>query len=204
MSRRDPERRWREMRGYEDALYAGGLTLVAGVDEAGRGPLAGPVTAAAVILPRDCYIPGLNDSKQLSEAQRLRLEPLIREQALASAVVFVNHRVIDEINILNAAKLAMTQAIMRLDPAPEHVLIDAVKLELALPQTNIIKGDCLSVSIAAASILAKNSRDRLMLRLDQRYPDYGFARHKGYPTAAHKAALAYYGPSPVHRRSFRY
>lgn len=204
MSRVDAAMRWQEMRAYEDGLYAAGRRLIAGVDEAGRGPLAGPVAAAAVMLPADCLIPGLDDSKKLSAAQRLKLEPLIRAQALACSVVFVHHRLIDEINILNASKLAMRLALARLHPAPEHVLIDALNLDIDMPSTAIIKGDSLSVSIAAASILAKNSRDRLMLLLDRRYPQYGFARHKGYPTPAHKAALREFGPSPVHRRSFRY
>lgn len=198
------QRRWQEMRRYEDAMYAEGLQWLAGVDEAGRGPLAGPVTAAAVILPPDCLILGLNDSKQLSEKKRQRLEAEIKEKAVAWSCVSVGPEIIDEINILEAARLAMRQAVEQLAPAPQYLLIDALTLPLAIPQQGVIKGDAKSVSIAAASIIAKCSRDRLMLELDALYPGYGFAQHKGYPTAAHKQALRQLGPTPVHRRSFKY
>lgn len=194
---------WQEMSIYEENLRARGVRYPAGLDEAGRGPLAGPVVAAAVILPPDAYIPGLRDSKKLSEKQRLALEPEIKTQALAWAVGCVNHRLIDEINILEASKLAMIRAISRLVLPPDHLLVDAVKLPLAIPQTNIIKGDSLSVSIAAASVLAKNQRDRIMCKFAVYYPAYGLEQHKGYPSAAHKAAIAAHGLSPIHRRSFR-
>jgi ribonuclease HII len=192
------------MSGYELQLWQQGLQYIAGLDEAGRGPLCGPVTAAAVILPADCLIPGLNDSKQVSEKRRLALEEQIKQQALAWACVSVSHKIIDEINILQASRLAMCRAIRRLAIEPQHLLIDAVQLDLDIPQTAIVHGDCLSISIAAASIIAKNSRDRLMLLADRKWPEYGFAAHKGYGTAAHKAAIREYGYCPLHRRSFKY
>jgi ribonuclease HII len=195
--------RWQSMIAYELELWRQGLVYVVGLDEAGRGPLAGPVAAAAVILPAGCFIPGLNDSKKLTEAARLRLEPQIKEQALSWAVACVNHRVIDRINILEASRLAMMKAIARLDILPQHLLTDALRLPSAIPQSNIIHGDSLSVSIAAASVLAKNHRDRIMVNFARLYPQHGFARHKGYPSAAHKAAIAEYGLTPIHRRSFR-
>lgn len=195
--------RWQQMCRYEQELWQQGLSYVAGLDEAGRGPLAGPVAAAAVILPADSYIPGLNDSKKLSHATRQRLEPIIKEQALAWAVACVNHRVIDEINILEASRLAMMKALARLAIAPQHLLTDSVRLPLAVPQHNIDHGDALSVSIAAASVLAKNHRDRVMERFAALYPGYGLAQHKGYPTAAHQAAIRELGVTPIHRRSFR-
>jgi len=189
---------------YERELWRQGLRYIAGLDEAGRGPLCGPVTAAAVILPYGCRIAGLNDSKQLSEKRRLALEKQIKEQAIACACVSVSHKIIDEINILQASRLAMCRAVAHLQLQPEHLLIDAVRLDLAIPQTSIVHGDCLSISIAAASIIAKNSRDRLMLLADGKWPQYGFAKHKGYPTPAHKAALREYGYCPLHRRSFKF
>ena len=189
---------------YEDKLWHNGIIHIAGIDEAGRGPLAGPVTAAAVILPQDCFIAGINDSKKLSAKKRQDLEIIIKEKALAWSCVHVNQRIIDKINILEASKLAMLKAIDRLSIRPQHLLIDAVQLATEIPQTAIIHGDALSISIAAASIIAKNTRDRLMIKLDQQWPQYGFAGHKGYPTAAHKAALRQYGYSPIHRRSFKY
>jgi len=188
---------------YERELWQQGLAYVAGLDEAGRGPLAGPVAAAAVILPAACFIPGLNDSKKLTEAARLRLEPLIKEQALSWAVACVNHRVIDEINILEASRLAMLKALSRLTVTPQHLLIDALSLAVDIPQSNIIKGDSLSVSIAAASVLAKNHRDRVMLNLARLYPGYGLERHKGYPTKEHRQIIKELGLTPIHRRSFR-
>lgn len=194
---------WHKMNQYEDELRAQGISRIAGTDEAGRGPLAGPVTAAAVILPADCFIPGLKDSKQLSEKQRLRLEEQIRAQAMAISCVSISSQRIDEINILEAARLAMQQAVEQLSPQPQHILCDAMTLPLPLPQTSLIKGDAISVSIAAASIIAKNTRDRIMLEYDAQYPQYGFAKHKGYPTAAHRQAIRQYGASPIHRTSFR-
>ncbi len=199
------EQRWQRMRQIEEQLYDDGIFLIAGVDEAGRGPLAGPVAAAAVILPPDTRILGLNDSKKLSEKQRLTLEPVIKEQAVAWNVTMIDHRVIDEINILQATKLAMRQAVKALDPAPAYLLVDGMELDgIDLPQQGLIKGDARSVSIAAASILAKTARDRLMIEYDAKYPGYGFAKHKGYPTADHKEALRRLGPCPIHRLTFKY
>ena len=199
------EQRWQRMRQIEEQLYNEGIFLIAGVDEAGRGPLAGPVAAAAVILPPDTRILGLNDSKKLSEKQRLTLEPVIKEQAVAWNVTMIDHRVIDEINILQATKLAMRQAVKALDPAAAYLLVDGMELDgVDLPQQGLIKGDARSVSIAAASILAKTARDRLMIEYDAKYPGYGFAKHKGYPTADHKEALRRLGPCPIHRLTFKY
>ena len=199
------EQRWQRMRQIEEQLYNDGIFLIAGVDEAGRGPLAGPVAAAAVILPPDTRILGLNDSKKLSEKQRLTLEPVIKEQAVAWNVTMIDHRVIDEINILQATKLAMRQAVKALDPAAAYLLVDGMELDgVDLPQQGLIKGDARSVSIAAASILAKTARDRLMIEYDAKYPGYGFAKHKGYPTADHKEALRRLGPCPIHRLTFKY
>lgn len=199
------EQRWQRMRQIEEQLYDDGIFLIAGVDEAGRGPLAGPVAAAAVILPPDTRILGLNDSKKLSEKQRLALETVIKEQAVAWNVTMIDHRVIDEINILQATKLGMRQAVKALDPAPAYLLVDGMELDgIDLPQQGLIKGDARSVSIAAASILAKTARDRLMIEYDAKYPGYGFAKHKGYPTADHKEALRRLGPCPIHRLTFKY
>ncbi|MBR2783080.1 MAG: ribonuclease HII [Firmicutes bacterium] len=189
----------------EEQLRREGIELIAGVDEAGRGPLAGPVAAAAVILPPDAWLPGLNDSKKLSEKQRLELEPRIKEQAVAWNVTLIDHLTIDRINILQATKLGMRQAIAALSPAPSYLLVDGFELDgVDLPQQGLIKGDARSVSIAAASVLAKTARDRLMLEYDALYPGYGFARHKGYPTAEHKEALRRLGPCPIHRLTFKY
>ena len=197
--------RWQRMSQIEEELRRSGVKHIAGIDEAGRGPLAGPVAAAAVILPPDACILGLNDSKKLSEKQRLELEPLIKEQALAWKVVMVDHQVIDQINILQATKLGMRQAIAALEPAPDYLLVDGMELDgVDLPQQGLIKGDARSVSIAAASVLAKTARDRLMLEYDAVYPGYGFAKHKGYPTADHKEALRRLGPCPIHRLTFKY
>ena len=183
-----------------DAQYPG---LAAGVDEAGRGPLAGPVAAAACIMPRDAFIDGIDDSKRLSAAARERLYARITGTALAFAVEVVDAAVIDEINILNATKLAMRRAVEKLRITPDIVLIDAVKLDLPVRTASIVKGDAKSYAIAAASILAKVTRDRLMCRYDAEYPGYGFAKNKGYGTAEHIRALAALGPSPLHRRTFR-
>ena len=199
------EQRWQRMSQIEEQLYDDGIFLIAGVDEAGRGPLAGPVAAAAVILPPDTRILGLNDSKKLSEKQRLALEPVIKKQAVAWNVTMIDHRVIDKINILQATKLGMRQAVKALDPATAYLLVDGMELDgIDLPQQGLIKGDARSVSIAAASVLAKTARDRLMVEYDAIYPGYGFAKHKGYPTADHKEALRRLGPSPIHRLTFKY
>lgn len=197
--------RWQRMCQIEEQLYRKGVTLIAGVDEAGRGPLAGPVAVAAVILPRGDRILGLNDSKKLSEKQRLKLEPIIKEQALAWKVTMVDHLTIDRINILEATKLGMRQAVAALDPPARYLLVDGMELDgVDLPQQGLVKGDARSVSIAAASVLAKTARDRLMIEYDAVYPGYGFARHKGYPTADHKEALRRLGPCPIHRLTFKY
>lgn len=187
----------------EDALRSEGLTLICGVDEAGRGPLAGPVCAAAVILPAGVMIDGLNDSKKLTEKKREALFPVIREKALYSAVAFADHREIDERNILRATFLAMNRAIAALGIEPELCLIDGNRSEdIEHPAKAIVGGDAKCACIAAASVLAKVSRDRYMLEMDSKYPGYGFAQHKGYPTAAHYAALRQLGSCPIHRLSF--
>lgn len=191
------------MYAYERAAAERGHTLVAGVDEAGRGPLAGPVAVAAVILPRAFYLPRLNDSKKLSPAVREALFAEIAEKAVAYHVTLVDAAEIDRINILQATHRGMYDAIAALDPVPEEVLIDAVQLpRLSIPAQSIIRGDAKSASIAAASILAKVTRDRLMEEYDAAYPGYGFAQHKGYGTAEHIAAIRNLGVCPIHRRTF--
>ena len=180
-----------------------GCSLICGVDEAGRGPLAGPVAAGAVILPKDCTILYLNDSKKLSEKRREKLFLEIRGKAVSYSVGIVGPERIDEINILQATYEAMRQAVSGLGVVPDLLLNDAVTIpELAIPQVPIIKGDAKSVSIAAASILAKVTRDHRMEEYDRQFPQYGFAKHKGYGTAAHVAAIREFGPCPIHRRSF--
>ncbi len=189
------------MRDYE-RRYAG-YGVVCGIDEAGRGPLAGPVVAGAVILPQDCEILYLNDSKKLSEKRREELYEEIREKAVSWAVGMASPARIDEINILQATYEAMAQAVSQLAPAPQVSLNDAVRIpQLSIMQVPIIKGDAKSVSIAAASIMAKVTRDRLMKEYDAVMPQYGFASHKGYGSAAHIEAIRKYGPSPIHRKSF--
>lgn len=188
---------------YEKSFYEEGKFLVAGVDEVGRGPIAGPVTVAAVILPPMCIIPGLNDSKKISEEKREALFDIIMEQAVSVSCISYPREVIDELNIYQATKKAMYEAINTLDTPAEAVLVDAVKLpNLKVPVQDIIKGDSKSASIAAASIIAKVTRDRYMIELENEYPGYGFAKHKGYCTAFHKEALFNLGVTPEHRRSF--
>ena len=178
--------------------------LVCGVDEAGRGPLAGPVCAAAVILNDANPVPGLNDSKKLTERQREKLAPLIRERALAFAVAYASVEEIDEHNILQATLLAMQRAVLALSLAPQLVLVDGLYCpRTGIPSQAIVKGDSKVSAISAASILAKTSRDALMLQLHEQYPHYGFSIHKGYPTAAHMAALREHGACAVHRKSFK-
>ena len=178
-------------------------SLICGIDEVGRGPLAGPVVAGAVILPKDCTILYINDSKQVSEKKREELYDIIREQAVAYAVGYVSPERIDEINILQATYEAMREAIAKLSPVPDLLLNDAVTIpNVSIRQVPIIKGDAKSISIGAASILAKVTRDRLMVEYDQVFPEYDFAGNKGYGSAAHIAALRKYGPTPIHRRSF--
>lgn len=180
------------------------LVFVCGVDEAGRGPLAGPVSAAAVILDPARPIAGLADSKKLSEKQRDLLAPLIRERAIAWAVAYASVAEIDQLNILQATLLAMRRAVSALQVQPQQVLVDGLYCpQTGIPSQAIVKGDSKVAAISAASILAKTARDELMLELHQRYPQYGFAAHKGYPTAAHLAALRLHGVSEAHRRSFK-
>ncbi len=178
--------------------------LICGVDEAGRGPLAGPVSAAAVILDDAYPIPGLNDSKKLSEKKRDQLAPLIKERALAWAVAYATVEEIDQLNILQATLLAMRRAVLALNIQPHQVLVDGLYCpDTGISSMAIVKGDSKVAAISAASILAKTARDELMLQLDQQYPNYGLAMHKGYPTAAHMAALREYGVTDIHRKSFK-
>lgn len=188
---------------YERKLWRAGVQVVAGVDEAGVGPMAGPVVAAAVIFAPEVFIKGVNDSKQLAAARRAELYPRIQAQARAIGVGIAYPGEIDELNIFWATMAASERALMALAQVPEHVLVDGRLIpELQLPQTKIVGGDRKSFCIAAASIIAKVTRDRMMVAYDAEYPDYGFARHKGYCTADHFAALERLGPTPIHRRSF--
>ncbi|MED4981062.1 ribonuclease HII [Geobacillus stearothermophilus] len=195
-------RRWEELMRYERELYAAGIERIAGIDEAGRGPLAGPVVAAAVILPPDAYLPGLDDSKRLTAAKREALFAQIEACAVAVGIGIVSAAEIDERNIYEATKQAMAKAVSALSPPPDYLLVDAMAVPCALPQRRLMKGDANSASIAAASIMAKVTRDRLMKELDRRYPQYGFARHMGYGTPEHLEAIRRYGITPEHRRSF--
>jgi len=188
---------------YEREARAKGAVSIAGVDEVGRGALFGPVVAAAVILPPDCRIRGLRDSKQLLPEDRERLATIVRKKAIAIAIEEVCAEVIDRVNIYQATRLAMSAAVGRLSPAADHLLIDAMRLDLECPQTSIIYGDSLSISIAAASVVAKVYRDKLICELEQHYPGYGLASHKGYSTPEHLAALRRFGPCALHRFSFR-
>lgn len=187
----------------EDSYYSQGYQVICGVDEAGRGPLAGPVCAAAVILPKHLDIPGLTDSKKLTDKKRRELFPLIQEQAVAYGIGLASQEEIDEINILQATFLAMERALAQLQVRPNLALIDGNReREFGVPVQTVVKGDSLSASIAAASVLAKVTRDDLMMELAQQYPQYGFEIHKGYGTKAHYEALRQYGASPIHRKSF--
>ncbi|MFV0557216.1 MAG: ribonuclease HII [Enterococcus sp.] len=187
---------------FEQALWQKNVQLIAGLDEVGRGPLAGPVVAAAVILPSDCQILGLNDSKQLSAAKRQTLLKEIQQQAVAIGIGVVDQTEIDRINIYQASKQAMTIAVTNLAIQPEHLLIDAMNLELAVEQTKIIKGDARSISIAAASIVAKEIRDQMMSDYHELYPHYGFKNNAGYGTKEHLTGLATHGITPIHRKTF--
>lgn len=188
---------------FENKVIASGYSAVCGVDEAGRGPLAGPVCAAAVILPRNTVIDGVNDSKKLSEKKREQLFDVITEKALAYCVAWASVEEIEEINILNAAMLAMKRAVEGLSIKADFALIDGNKTpDLDIPAYSIVKGDARSMSIAAASILAKVSRDRLMYEYDTKYPQYNFAKHKGYGTTLHREMILKYGPCEIHRPSF--
>ena len=187
----------------ENRYFAEGMTVVCGVDEAGRGPLAGPVCAAAVILPPNLELPGLTDSKKLSDKRRRELYPVIMEQAVAYGIGLASHEEIDQINILQATFLAMERALEQLRVRPDLVLIDGNrKKDFGVPAETVVKGDSLSASIAAASVLAKVTRDDLMIAMAQENPGYGFEIHKGYGTKAHYDALRTLGPSPIHRMTF--
>ena len=187
----------------EQRYYDQGIQLLCGVDEAGRGPLAGPVCAAAVILPPNVDIPGLNDSKKLSDKRRRELFPIIKEKAVAYGIAFADHEEIDEINILQATYLAMDRAISQLSISPEAAIIDGNRAkDFGIPVETVVHGDSRSANIAAASILAKVTRDDYMLQMAQEYPQYGFEIHKGYGTKAHYAALTQHGASPIHRVTF--
>lgn len=193
--------RLKNLRLYEDKYSE--FSYICGIDEAGRGPLAGPVVAAACILPKDAQILFLNDSKKLTDKRRDALFDEIKEKAISYGIGIVDEKVIDEINILQATYLAMRDAISQLDPKPEILLNDAVKIpDVDIRQVPIVKGDAKSVSIAAASILAKVTRDRIMIEYDKKYPEYGFAKHKGYGTKAHIDMIKEIGPSDIHRRTF--
>ena len=198
----DEDERLEGMLTYEKECYARGMELIAGVDEVGRGPLAGPVVAAAVILPKACKIPGLNDSKKIPKSKHKEIYEAVLQNAVAIGIGVKDNQVIDQVNIYEATKLAMMEAIGQLDPQPQHLLIDAMKLDLPIPQTSIIKGDANSLSIAAASIVAKVTRDQMMEEFDREYPGYDFAQNAGYGTANHLAGLDKLGVTPIHRRSF--
>ena len=198
----DEDLRLEKMLAYEKELYAQGIDLIAGVDEVGRGPLAGPVVAAAVILPKACKILGLNDSKKIPKSKHKEIYEAVLQNAIAIGIGIKDNHVIDQVNIYEATKLAMMEAIGQLEPQPQHLLIDAMKLDLPIPQTSIIKGDANSLSIAAASIVAKVTRDQMMEEFDKEYPGYDFAQNAGYGTAKHLAGLDKLGVTPIHRRSF--
>ncbi|WP_242847578.1 ribonuclease HII [Syntrophomonas zehnderi] len=203
LSEKEELKRLESLKRFENQLYQEGYTYIAGIDEVGRGPLAGPVVAAAVILPPEFCLPGVNDSKVLSEKKRQSLASQIKRFALSWAIGIVSPVVIDRDNILNATCEAMRLAGKALLPKPDFLLIDAVKIpDIDINQLAIIKGDTLSMSIACASIIAKTERDQIMKAYDLLYPNYGFARHKGYATREHLLALEAYGPCPIHRHSF--
>lgn len=189
---------------FEHELWNGGVNYVAGVDEVGRGPLIGPVVTACVILPHDFVLEGLTDSKKLTEKKREEYYQYIMDHAVSVSVGLKDEKVIDEVNIYEATKLAMYEAIEKSEVKPEHVLIDAMKLEnLKIPSTSIIKGDAKSITIAAASVIAKVTRDRMMIELDKKYPMYGFKNHKGYPTKKHVEAVEKYGLIDGYRKTFK-
>lgn len=193
-----------EMNVFEHAYQQSGYKQIAGIDEAGRGALAGPVIAAAVILPINCPLDGLNDSKQLSPKQRDRLYDEIQHVAVSIGIGSIDNQTIDRLNILNATLLAMQEAVEKLTPQPDCLLVDGIYLpQVDIPGEAIPKGDSRSYSIAAASIIAKTTRDRLMIELDRTYPNYGFLKHKGYPTSQHRKAIAQLGASDIHRHTFK-
>ena len=198
------EARLKQLKEFENKLYKTGLTYIAGIDEAGRGPLAGPVTVGAVIMRPDSFIEGINDSKKISESKREKLYEQITNEAISWSVGIVDQKEIDELNILNATKKALTQAIEGLETKPDRILVDALEHidTKGVPYTSIIKGDAKVYSISCASIIAKVTRDRIMREYDEVYPQYGFAKHKGYGTAAHIEAIKKYGLTPIHRKTF--
>ena len=189
---------------YETETRKQGYKIIAGIDEAGRGPLAGPVIAASVILPENCQIEGLNDSKKLSEKKRSLIFPIIQQKAIAIGIGIVCENIIDRINILQAVKTAMAESVSRLSCKPDFLLIDGnQKIPSVLPQLTLKKGDALSASIAAGSIVAKVTRDGMMIRYDSIYPQYGFSKHKGYGTQDHLKNISKFGPCKIHRKTFR-
>lgn len=189
---------------FEELARRQGFCCIAGIDEAGRGALAGPVVAAAVVLPKGVGIPGINDSKKLTPAKRNELFDIILEKALSVGIGSGDHLLIDRVNILQATLVAMKEAVLGISPLPDYLLIDGIsKIPIGIHQRTIKKGDSASISIAAASIIAKVTRDRLMVGFDRDYPGYGFAEHKGYGCASHMAAVARLGPSTIHRKTFR-
>lgn len=195
--------RLKNMLEIEDKLYSEGYNFVCGVDEAGRGPLCGPVVAAAVILPKDEYIEGVNDSKKLTEKKREKLYDDIMKKAVAASIGISDVDVIEKVNILNATKLAMKQAIEKLSIKPDYVLIDGNQMiDINIKAETVVSGDAKSESIAAASIIAKVTRDRMLIEFDKKYPEYGFAKHKGYGTKSHIEAIQKYGLTDIHRSSF--
>ena len=196
--------RLNKLKEYEQSLYSDNLKYICGIDEAGRGPLAGPVVVAAVIMPKDSMIEGVNDSKKVSEKKREALYEKITNEAIAYSTAIIDHTRIDEINILNATKEGLTNCIKDLAVKPDRILVDALeKIDTCkIPYTSIIKGDAKCYSIAAASIIAKVTRDRIMRQWDEIYPEYGFEKHKGYGTATHIKAIKEYGLCPIHRKSF--
>lgn len=199
------EERLEAMLSYEKALYKKGYQAIAGIDEVGRGPLAGPVVAACVILPKYCKIKGLNDSKKIPKAKHETIYQAVKEKALAIGIGIIDNQLIDEVNIYEATKLAMLEAIKQLEgqlTQPDYLLIDAMTLDIAIPQQSIIKGDANSLSIAAASIVAKVTRDQMMANYDRIFPGYGFAKNSGYGTKEHLDGLRTHGITPIHRKSF--
>lgn len=194
--------RLEQMLRYEKELYQAGYQTIAGIDEVGRGPLAGPVVAAAVILPPECKIKGLNDSKKIPKKKHMAIYQAIMDQALAIGIGIMDNTVIDQVNIYEATKLAMKEALSKLSLKPDYLLIDAMKLDVEIPQESIIKGDANSLSIAAASIVAKVTRDKLMADYDKEFPGYDFAQNAGYGTKSHLQGLERNGVTPIHRKTF--
>ncbi|MCJ1976399.1 ribonuclease HII [Pseudolactococcus paracarnosus] len=198
----DEDKRLDQLLAYEQELYINNIMLIAGIDEVGRGPLAGPVVTAAVILPENCKIAGLNDSKQIPKSQHQKIYDAVMAVALSVGIGIVDNHHIDQVNIYEATKLAMLAAINQLDVRPQHLLVDAMTLSVDIPQTSLIKGDAKSMSIAAASIVAKVTRDKMMADYDSQYPGYDFSSNAGYGTKKHLEALARQGFTDIHRRSF--